>query len=743
MSIEYQTIEKNHLDIIHLHGEKIYDYYKWLEKKSVRKKEILQVEADTLEKYLNLNTQENDWVEIRKIFHSPIDYELYSDVQYINGFIFYTYRNFSKSIYRPIFKRVKSMRDKNPHVVFDSNKIERSSVIEHEYSPNGKHCVFTISVKDRIANKAMLIDVETGETYNSLELHCFEKIAWSGDSKGFFIYHDPERKKKRDLYYHFVNEYQYDKLIAKIREEDDDIVSFKVSHDYKYLILFDSQALSIANIESLDEDIKFKRIFKINENISYEYVGNNGEFFTFLKNIGAPKHDLVEIDLRSKRLRSKRPARYIDVVVAENFGDHGVLKTAFAFSSNAFILLVYIESSQSSIYVYSLISNLIEYKIELIDEQFVSSKVDKFGFFFETRSFKTQRKVYRIDLSQLVYRDAKLANYYHIFNDRNQFRAESPHKSYSTLKPLLWKESNIPNLDGIEIDVQHDSFKSFDNTEVPMTIIKKKGGNDDKKRPCLCYAYGGYGDSILPRFDLYFLLFIELFDAIVVFIHIRGGGELGDVWSLKSSEIQTSFKDLISGIWYLKGETYSNIIDSNKIAFHGTSHGGLVGAAIMNISPNLLRAVTILNGYFDLINDLLTGDRLNQYGNINIKDNFKYIKRYAPLLHLYNPTKSEDSYPTTLIVVSKKDEEVPFEQSLKYLAHRREVSVDNEFQRDKPTLLKVIQSGGHNYRTALKKEYIDTVFVKLQFLAEAMQLKFDDQYQSNVQTRVDVEENLP
>lgn len=88
-----------------------------------------------------------------------------------------------------IFKRVKSMKDSNPHVVFDSNKIERSSVTEHEYSPNGKYCAFTISVQNRVSNKVFVIDVETGETHgNSLKLYCFEKIAWSGDSKGFFIY---------------------------------------------------------------------------------------------------------------------------------------------------------------------------------------------------------------------------------------------------------------------------------------------------------------------------------------------------------------------------------------------------------------------------------------------------------------------------------------------------------------------------------------------------------------------------
>lgn len=229
-------------------------------------------------------------------------------------------------------------------------------------------------------------------------------------------------------------------------------------------------------------------------------------------------------------------------------------------------------------------------------------------------------------------------------------------------------------------------------------------------------------------------------------MHIRGGGELGDVWSLNSLQIQTSFKDLISGIWHLKGETYKNTIDSNKMAFHGVSHGGMVGAAITNISPNLLRAITLLNGYFDLISDLLTGDRLNQYGDINKKDNFKYIKAYAPLLHIYNPLKSDESYPTTLIVASKNDKEVPYEQSLKYLAHRREVSVNNEFQREKPTLLKIVKSGGHNIRTANIRDYIDAVFVKLQFLSEAMQLKFDEKYQNNAQehfdANIDVEETL-
>lgn len=221
----------------------------------------------------------------------------------------------------------------------------------------------------------------------------------------------------------------------------------------------------------------------------------------------------------------------------------------------------------------------------------------------------------------------------------------------------------------------------------------------------------------------------------LVLIHIRGGGELGDVWQLKPTQIQISFYDLIAGIEYLRGKAYNDIIDVNKIAFHGSSHGGLVGAVVMNLKPDLLRAVTLLNGYFDLISDLLDGDRFNQYGDINKKHYFATIKRYAPLLHIRNPTLSDESYPATLIVASKNDEIVSISNSLKYLAHRREQTENNEFQAGKPILLKVINSGGHNYRTAVKKDFIDAVFVKLEFLAEAMDLKCNPKYQidQNVQ----------
>lgn len=84
---------------------------------------------------------------------------------------------------------MKSFKDELPFTVFDSNKIQHGSVIEHKYSPNGKFCAFTIADKEQNLLQLHVIDVESGESCGKcLQLFSFERIAWSGDSVGFFIY---------------------------------------------------------------------------------------------------------------------------------------------------------------------------------------------------------------------------------------------------------------------------------------------------------------------------------------------------------------------------------------------------------------------------------------------------------------------------------------------------------------------------------------------------------------------------
>lgn len=86
-----------------------------------------------------------------------------------------------------IFKRVKSLNER-PRTVFDSHRIV-GSFIEHDYSPNGEYCAFTVSAENLNTHKIIVVNVRTGQTLGNLlqTVNC-KKIAWSEDSEGFFIY---------------------------------------------------------------------------------------------------------------------------------------------------------------------------------------------------------------------------------------------------------------------------------------------------------------------------------------------------------------------------------------------------------------------------------------------------------------------------------------------------------------------------------------------------------------------------
>lgn len=147
-------------------------------------------------------------------------------------------------------------------------------------------------------------------------------------------------------------------------------------------------------------------------------------------------------------------------------------------------------------YIYSLTNHRIEHKIDFEDEQFISMKIDPHGFFYETQSFKTPRRIYRVEFDQLAFQRLSFA-------------------PTSLIKPMLWQETKVPNINVTRFKTQYDSFASFDGKKVPLTIIQKSNGNAASKKPCLVFSYGGYGIPMLPFFKLFHLLFIELFNGIV------------------------------------------------------------------------------------------------------------------------------------------------------------------------------------------------------------------------------------
>ena len=80
------------------------------------------------------------------------------------------------------------------------------------------------------------------------------------------------------------------------------------------------------------------------------------------------------------------------------------------------------------------------------------------------------------------------------------------------------------------------TYKNKDGTDVPLTIIRKKSVlpslDHAPEKPVLThmYAYGGFGSTEKPTFNLENIIFFRNLQGIQVIVHTRGGGEKGEDW---------------------------------------------------------------------------------------------------------------------------------------------------------------------------------------------------------------------
>jgi oligopeptidase B len=228
-----------------------------------------------------------------------------------------------------------------------------------------------------------------------------------------------------------------------------------------------------------------------------------------------------------------------------------------------------------------------------------------------------------------------------------------------------------------------------DGTKIPMSVVYRKGLKRDGKNPLLLYGYGSYGISTDPNFNSNR---VSLLDRGVVYAiaHIRGGGELGEDWREAGRMMQkkNTFTDFIACAEHLIKEKYTA---SDRLAIQGGSAGGLLMGAVVNMRPDLFKAVLAQVPFVDVVNTMLdaslpltTGEYL-EWGNPNEKAAYDYIKSYSPYDNI-----GAKAYPTMLVKVSLNDSQVPYWEGTKFVAKLRAMKTDNN-----PIMLKVNMGAGH------------------------------------------------
>ena len=261
-----------------------------------------------------------------------------------------------------------------------------------------------------------------------------------------------------------------------------------------------------------------------------------------------------------------------------------------------------------------------------------------------------------------------------------------------TKEKKLVKETEIPSgHDPSKYIVERIKAKSHDGRLIPISLVRLKEAKQDSKSKVLLYAYGAYKHSVSAGFSASRFCLIDRGMTFAI-AHIRGGGDLGDIWHEEGKKKlkRNTFLDYIACANHLIDQQYTH---KGGICFYGGSAGGLTGGAVANMAPDLFFSMLLLVPFVDTMTTMLneklplTPAEWELWGNpIKSKEYFEYILSYAP----YNNIDKKD-YPAMLITTSLFDNRVLYSEPVKYIAKLRETKTDSNTQ-----LLKCkMEAAGH------------------------------------------------
>ncbi|MBD2212507.1 S9 family peptidase [Nostoc linckia FACHB-104] len=229
-----------------------------------------------------------------------------------------------------------------------------------------------------------------------------------------------------------------------------------------------------------------------------------------------------------------------------------------------------------------------------------------------------------------------------------------------------------------------------DGTKIPISIVYKQGIKKDSQNPLLLTGYGAYGSSYPATFSSNRL---TLLDRGIVFAiaHIRGGEEMGRKWYEDGKFLQkkNTFTDFIACAEYLIDEKWTA---SDRLIITGGSAGGLLMGAVMNLRPELFKAVVAHVPFVDVVTTILdtslplSAMEWEEWGNPNDPVYYDYMKSYSP----YDNVEAKD-YPDMLITAGLNDSRVKYWEPAKWTAKLRELKTDNNI-----LLLKTNMGAGHS-----------------------------------------------
>lgn len=283
-------------------------------------------------------------------------------------------------------------------------------------------------------------------------------------------------------------------------------------------------------------------------------------------------------------------------------------------------------------------------------------------------------------------------------------------------RELLKQDEILGNYDSENYSSERVFATADDGTQIPISLVYRKGIAKDGNNPLYLYGYGSYGSITNPYFSSNRLSLLDR-GFIYAIAHIRGSGDMGEKWYLngKLQNKKNTFTDFIDCAEYLIQEKYT---DSTKLVAMGGSAGGLLMGAVANMNPELFEIIVAHVPFVDVINTMLdeaiplTVIEYEEWGNPNQKEAFNYMYSYSP----YNNVQQKD-YPNMLTTAGLNDPRVGYWEPAKWTAKLRAMKTDTN-----RLLLKTNMGAGHGGPSG-RYNHLREVAFEYAFILDVLGLK--------------------
>ena len=240
----------------------------------------------------------------------------------------------------------------------------------------------------------------------------------------------------------------------------------------------------------------------------------------------------------------------------------------------------------------------------------------------------------------------------------------------------LLKQREVPGgYDPARYRTERLHATASDGTRIPVSLVYRADLKRDGKALMWLTGYGSYGAPYSTGFSPARLSLLDR-GVICAFAHIRGGGDLGKTWHDAGRMLnkRNTFTDFIAVAEHLIAERYTS---KHLLAIEGGSAGGLLMGAVVNLRPDLFRAVIADVPFVDVINTMLdeslplTVGEFEEWGNPKKPTEYAYMMTYSP----YDNLRTR-RYPAMLVKTSFNDPAVMYWEPAKYVARMRTLKRD-------------------------------------------------------------------